>query len=157
MRLPRCKNPGSYAMIGYVSIKSSLKLRALRPKTPMAQSPSSSSSQSWFGHNVAPGESVNAELLITESYSSRDVGISLRVIRGLGEGPTVFVSGALHGDEINGTGAIRSLIAQGDLQLTSGTLVLIPVLNVLGFERHSRYLPDRRDLNRWAYPTSAPP
>ncbi|QDV88186.1 succinylglutamate desuccinylase/aspartoacylase family protein [Planctomycetes bacterium TBK1r] len=114
----------------------------------MVPGSSHSSSQTWFGKSVAPGESVNSELLITESYSSRDVGISLRVIRGLRDGPTVFVSGALHGDEINGTGAIRSLIADNDLQLTAGTVVLIPVLNVLGFERHSRYLPDRRDLNR---------
>lgn len=104
--------------------------------------------QSWFGESVAAGESVNTELLITESYSSRDVGIPLRIIRGDLEGQTVFVSGALHGDELNGTGAIRSLIAEGDLKLIKGTLVLVPVLNVLGFERHSRYLPDRRDLNR---------
>lgn len=114
----------------------------------MAPGSSPSDSQIWFDHTVAPGESVNSELLITESYSSRDIGIPLRVIRGQEDGPTVFVSGALHGDELNGTGAIRSLIAEGDLVLTKGTLVLIPVLNVLGFERHSRYLPDRRDLNR---------
>ncbi|MCA9140719.1 MAG: succinylglutamate desuccinylase/aspartoacylase family protein [Planctomycetales bacterium] len=104
--------------------------------------------QSWFGKSVPAGGSVNTELLITESYSSRDIGIPLRIIRGKLVGPTVFVSGALHGDELNGTGAIRSLIVDGDLKLVRGTLVLVPVLNLLGFERHSRYLPDRRDLNR---------
>ncbi len=102
----------------------------------------------WFGEEVSPGESVNTELVITESYSSRDVAIPIRVVRGNERGPTLFVSGALHGDELNGTGAIRSLIAGENWQLQRGTLVLIPVLNVLGFERHSRYLPDRRDLNR---------
>ena len=55
---------------------------------------------------------------------------------------------ALHGDEINGTGAVRQLIQDKDLQLHAGSLVLVPVLNLLAFDRHSRYLPDRRDLNR---------
>ncbi|KAA5539725.1 succinylglutamate desuccinylase/aspartoacylase family protein [Roseiconus nitratireducens] len=102
----------------------------------------------WFGAEVAAGGSVNTELEISESYSSRNVSIPIRVVRGLQDGPTVFVTGALHGDELNGTGAIRSLIADQNWQMLAGTLVMVPVLNVLGFERHSRYLPDRRDLNR---------
>lgn len=104
--------------------------------------------QHWFGHDVDLGQAVNTELVITESYSSRDVVVPIRVACGLEAGPTVFVTGALHGDELNGTGAIRALIADPTWQLQSGTLVMVPVLNVLGFERHSRYLPDRRDLNR---------
>lgn len=59
----------------------------------------------------------------------------------------------LHGNEINGIGAIRQLIADNQFELTKGAILLIPVLNILGFERHSRYLPDRRDLNR-AFPGS---
>ncbi|SMP53758.1 hypothetical protein SAMN06265222_104149 [Neorhodopirellula lusitana] len=102
----------------------------------------------WFGKSVAPGSSVNVELQITESYSGRDISIPIRVIRGIDSGPSVFVTGALHGDELNGTGAIRSLIADPEFVLQRGTVIMVPVLNVLGFERHSRYLPDRRDLNR---------
>jgi len=104
--------------------------------------------QRWFGRDIAPGEALNTELEITESYSSRNVVVPIRVVRGLEPGPSVFVTGALHGDELNGTGAIRSLITHRDWQLVSGSVVLVPILNVLGFERHSRYLPDRRDLNR---------
>ncbi|MBR9804776.1 succinylglutamate desuccinylase/aspartoacylase family protein, partial [bacterium] len=70
------------------------------------------------------------------------------VHRGLEDGPTIFITAALHGDEINGTGIIRALIQDPSLQLKRGTLILVPVLNLLGFERHTRYLPDRRDLNR---------
>lgn len=91
---------------------------------------------------------MNADLQITESYSGRNITIPIRVVRGTVSGPTVFVTGALHGDELNGTGAIRSLLADPEFELKSGTAVMIPVLNILGFERHSRYLPDRRDLNR---------
>ncbi len=87
-------------------------------------------------------------LKVSESYSGMTVSIPLHVHRGGREGPTVFVSAACHGDEINGTGAIRALVRDGDLQLVSGSVILVPVLNILGFDRHSRYLPDRRDLNR---------
>ncbi|QEG42638.1 succinylglutamate desuccinylase/aspartoacylase family protein [Roseimaritima ulvae] len=110
--------------------------------------PASPDLQHWYGHDVAPGQSVNTELVVTESYSSRDVVIPIQVRRGAKPGPTMFVSAALHGDELNGTGAIRSMLADPDWTLTAGTLLMIPVMNVLGFERHSRYLPDRRDLNR---------
>lgn len=102
----------------------------------------------WFGKSVLPGQAVSTELIATESYSSRDVAIPIRVVRGEQPGPTVFVTGALHGDELNGTGAIRAMLGDSDWKLTKGTVLLVPVLNVLGFERHSRYLPDRRDLNR---------
>ena len=62
--------------------------------------------------------------------------------------PSCFVTAALHGDEINGTGAIRQLIRDEDFQSAARTVILVPVLNLLAFDRHSRYLPDRRDLNR---------
>ena len=108
----------------------------------------SQTSESWFGYDVKPGEAISTELVISESYSTRDVAIPIRVRRGLKPGPTVFVTAALHGDELNGTGAIRSMLSDSSWELGAGTLLMVPVLNVLGFERHSRYLPDRRDLNR---------
>ena len=77
-----------------------------------------------------------------------NVEIPIHIRRATREGPAVFVTGALHGDEINGTGAIRQLVQDDTLVLDRGTLVLVPVLNILAFDRHSRYLPDRRDLNR---------
>ncbi len=97
---------------------------------------------------LQPGERVNTEMVISESYSSRNITIPMHVRRGLDDGPQVFVTAALHGDELNGTGAIRQLLADQTWELAAGTLILVPVLNILGYERHSRYLPDRRDLNR---------
>lgn len=76
------------------------------------------------------------------------MSVPVRVIRARRRGPVVFVTGAVHGDELNGTGIIRELMFSRDLTLVRGTLVLVPVVNVFGFERHVRYLPDRRDLNR---------
>ncbi|MEM9828100.1 MAG: succinylglutamate desuccinylase/aspartoacylase family protein [Planctomycetota bacterium] len=102
----------------------------------------------WRGQDLPPGSVTDLEIPISESYVGIHVRIPVRVIRGLQAGPTVGVTAALHGDEINGTGAIRDLAADPDLKLIRGTLILVPVLNVLAFDRHSRYLPDRRDLNR---------
>lgn len=107
-----------------------------------------SETNQWFGRTVKPGGAADTQLVISESYSGRDVVVPIHIRRGIDEGPTAFITGALHGDELNGTGAIRALLTDTSRNLDRGTLILVPVLNVLGFERHSRYLPDRRDLNR---------
>ena len=108
----------------------------------------------WGDTTIGPGESAAISITISESYSGADVRIPVFVWRGGAPGPTVCVTGAVHGDEINGTGAIRHMIRERPFELRCGTVVLVPVVNLLGFERHSRYLPDRRDLNR-CFPGSA--
>lgn len=108
----------------------------------------SRSSATWFGKRVAPGAGASLAAVISEAASGRDIEVPVHVWRGALPGPTVCVTAAVHGDEINGTGAIRHLVRERPFQLTSGTLVLVPVVNILGFERHTRYLPDRRDMNR---------
>jgi predicted deacylase len=110
--------------------------------------------EEWFGTEIPAGESRNVKLAVSESYSSMTVRIPIHIRRAAEEGPVVFVTAALHGDEINGTGAIRQLIQDEDFQLLRGSVILVPVLNLLAFDRHSRYLPDRRDLNR-SFPGSA--
>lgn len=102
----------------------------------------------WFGHRVEAGASASLEVVVSESHSGADITIPVHVWRGLQDGPTVSITAAVHGDEINGTGTIRHLIREKPFELVAGTLVMAPVINILGFERHSRYLPDRRDLNR---------
>lgn len=69
-------------------------------------------------------------------------------IHGRRPGPTVFVSAAIHGDEVIGVEIVRRLAKHTALRRLKGTLLLVPIVNVLGFISHSRYLPDRRDLNR---------
>ena len=108
----------------------------------------------WFGEEIPVGESRNVRLNVSESYSSMTVRIPIQIRRAKEDGPVVFVTAALHGDEINGTGAIRQLIKDPDFRLLRGAVILVPVLNLLAFDRHSRYLPDRRDLNR-SFPGSA--
>ncbi len=102
----------------------------------------------WDDDGVGPGKTTELPLVVSESYSGVLVTIPVVVRRAVEDGPTVFITAAIHGDELNGTGAIREIIWREPNRLRRGTLVLIPVANILGFERHSRYLPDRRDLNR---------
>ena len=104
--------------------------------------------ETWGEKRIGLGESGHVFVDVGESYSGMNVQIPMHVRRGPEDGPVVFVTAALHGDEINGTGVVRDLIQDQDLKLRRGSLILVPVVNVLAFERHSRYLPDRRDLNR---------
>jgi len=99
------------------------------------------------GHRVRRGQTTDIALEVSQTSLGMPVTLPVRVVRGPRKGPAVFVSGAIHGDELNGTGIIRELMLRR-LELGRGTLILVPVVNVFGFERHSRYLPDRRDLNR---------
>lgn len=100
------------------------------------------------GVKVAAGERRVVNLHLTKLYTSSDVVIPVHVIHGRREGPRLFVSAAVHGDEINGVEAIRRLLKLRLLDGLRGTLVAIPVVNVHGFLAKSRYTPDRRDLNR---------
>ena len=93
---------------------------------------------------VRAGE-TDVSLKVSESYTGDDVTLPLRVIHSRRPGPVVFVSAAIHGNEINGTGIIRELMS---LNVQAGTVILVPVANPYGFETHNRYLPDGRDLNR---------
>ena len=83
----------------------------------------------WFGKEIPAGASRNVKLAVSESYSSMTVQIPIHIRRARKDGPVVFVTGALHGDEINGTGTIRRLIQDEEFRLLRGSVILVPVLN----------------------------
>ena len=97
---------------------------------------------------VAPGSRKTLELPVASLYSHAPMTLPVQVVSGKHEGPRLFVSAALHGDEINGVEIIRRLLRLPILKKMRGTLLAIPIVNVYGFVNRSRYLPDRRDLNR---------
>lgn len=74
--------------------------------------------------------------------------LPVHVIHGRREGPTLFVSAAIHGDEILGVEIIRRLVQSKAVSHVRGTILFVPIVNLYGFISHIRYLPDRRDLNR---------
>lgn len=71
------------------------------------------------------------------------------VVNGAKAGQTLCLMAAIHGDELNGIEMIRRVLYNMDPEELTGTLVGVPVVNLMGFRRNSRYLPDRRDLNRY--------
>jgi len=97
---------------------------------------------------IAPGERRYVDLPLPPLYTHTSVEMPVHVINGKQAGPILFVTAAIHGDEINGIEIIRRLLATKVLNRLAGTLIAVPVVNVYGFVSQSRYLPDRRDLNR---------
>lgn len=99
------------------------------------------------GVSIKPGETQDIRLPVSERYAGDPISLPMRVICGREPGPVLLVSAAVHGEEINGTGVIHELMtAPPDLK--AGTLILVPAVNIFGFETQNRYMPDRRDLNR---------
>jgi predicted deacylase len=103
---------------------------------------------------ILPGEQRKIELPVAKLYTDADVSLPIHIIRAKKPGPTIFVSAAVHGDELNGIEIIRRLITQKKFNITRGTLIAVPMVNVYGVVNQSRYMPDRRDLNR-CFPGSA--
>lgn len=71
------------------------------------------------------------------------------IVNGVGNGPTLCLTGAIHGDELNGIEMIRRVLQDLDPARVNGAVIGVPIVNLQGFRRGSRYLPDRRDLNRY--------
>ena len=103
---------------------------------------------------VRPGQRVNVDLPVAKLYTTTSLHMPVKVICGRRAGPVLFVSAAIHGDELNGVEIIRRLLRRRALRSLRGTLLAVPIVNVHGFIDQSRYLPDRRDLNR-SFPGSA--
>lgn len=104
--------------------------------------------------DVGRGERASIDLPIADLYTGTSLYMPVKVVRGKRSGPILFVCAAVHGDELNGVEIIRRLLAQKSLRRIRGTLIAVPVVNVYGFLNRSRYLPDRRDLNR-SFPGSS--
>ncbi len=103
---------------------------------------------------IAAGTRENVDLPVSVLADHTPVALSVHVVHGRRPGPSMFVSAAVHGDEVIGVEIVRRLLRTPALNRLRGTLMAVPVVNSFGFMNHSRYLPDRRDLNR-SFPGSA--
>ncbi|MCA9808614.1 MAG: succinylglutamate desuccinylase/aspartoacylase family protein [Cyanobacteria bacterium HKST-UBA06] len=101
------------------------------------------------GSSVQVGQRVRLNIPVATAFDSTPLHMPVEVIRGKKPGPALFISAAIHGDEIIGTEVIKALLMRKRLLASiRGTLILVPIVNVFGYNRNVRYLPDRRDLNR---------
>ncbi|WP_320175372.1 succinylglutamate desuccinylase/aspartoacylase family protein [Maridesulfovibrio sp.] len=101
------------------------------------------------GEEIPPGHRRTVNIAAAKMYNRNELYMDVHVVHGRIQGPTVFLSGAVHGDEINGVEIIRRLLKLKLLNSLRGTLIAVPVVNTFGFVNRTRYLPDRRDLNRF--------
>jgi predicted deacylase len=100
------------------------------------------------GVQILAGETKQIDLPTVPLYTDTSMAIPVFVKRGKRAGPTLLVSAAIHGDELNGIEIISRLINSKALKSIKGTLIAVPFVNGYGVLSQSRYLPDRRDLNR---------
>lgn len=106
------------------------------------------------GNHIKPGDSCQLELHLGKLYTSTDMTMPVFVQRSKKTGPTLFLSAAIHGDELNGVEIINRIIHNPAIKSPRGTLIAVPIVNPFGVINQSRYLPDRRDLNR-SFPGSS--
>lgn len=99
--------------------------------------------------NIKRGTKQTINLKVKGGYTIEKIEIPVTVIRGFQAGPTICMTGGIHGDELNGIEIVRRVISHYSPKKIKGNLIGIPIVNILGFKRGQRYLPDRRDLNRY--------
>ena len=97
---------------------------------------------------ISPGSRQTVDLPVSVLSDHTPVSMSVHVRHGRRPGPVIFVSAGVHGDEVIGVEIIRRVLNTPALSSLKGTLLAVPIVNAFGFINHSRYLPDRRDLNR---------
>ncbi|TWT37585.1 aspartoacylase [Posidoniimonas corsicana] len=101
-----------------------------------------------------PGATERVELKVSRLPTGTQLTVPLQVVNGAKPGPVMWVSAAVHGDELNGVEIVRRVLERIKARSLAGALIAAPLVNVFGFIDQSRYLPDRRDLNR-SFPGSA--
>ncbi|MDX1484035.1 MAG: succinylglutamate desuccinylase/aspartoacylase family protein [Alphaproteobacteria bacterium] len=108
----------------------------------------------FSGTVVAPGHRATVDLPLSLLSDHTPITLTAEIVHGRRPGPVLLINGAVHGDEVNGVEIIRRVLRQAALRRLSGTLIAVPIVNVYGFLTNTRYLPDRRDLNR-SFPGSS--
>ena len=106
------------------------------------------------GLTVVAGRRGVGDIPIAKLVTGSQISLPVQIIHGRSEGPTVWLSAAVHGDEIGGVEIVRRVNTVLDPKRMSGTVIAVPIVNVHGFLNGDRYLPDRRDLNR-SFPGTA--
>jgi predicted deacylase len=105
--------------------------------------------QDFVNADIPPGTLVQTTWTAGEALHGAQIPTPVLVARGQEPGPRLCVTAAVHGDELNGIEAVRRLMYSINPTKLTGSVVGVPIVNLQGFQRHSRYLSDRRDLNRF--------
>ncbi len=120
------------------------------PRTASKASRASGASQAISIANtvVHAGSSATLEIPVARLTTGTWLSLPVGIAHGLRPGPVIWLSAAIHGDEVNGVPVIREVMGRLNPGKMAGTVIAAPIVNVFGLVNESRYLPDRRDLNR---------
>ena len=123
-----------------------------KPETPLLeelakQHKEQTESFEMLGVKIKPGHQAQLSWVVTSS--SIHFNVPVIVVHGKYQGPVVGITAALHGDELNGIEIVRQVLKGIDPKKLAGTIVAVPIVNMEGFLKQSRYIADRRDLNRY--------
>ncbi len=118
----------------------------LKPKEP---GPTPKAPLVLLNSEVPPGTSTRLGWSPSISFMGISAPTAVLVLNGVKTGPTLCLTAAVHGDELNGIEIVRRVLYNIDPETLSGAVIGVPIVNLQGFRRSSRYLPDRRDLNRF--------
>lgn len=102
-----------------------------------------------LGETIESGSRHELRWASSQSFDGAVVTTPVIVLHGVKPGPRLCMMAAIHGDELNGIEIIRRITNEVDVAELAGTVIAVPIVNYLGYSRASRYLPDRRDLNRY--------
>ncbi len=102
-----------------------------------------------LGSSIEPGQRQRLSWSSGSTFTGEPMATPVNVLHGTNPGKVLCLTGGVHGDELNGVEVIRRVAAMLDPTELNGTLIAVPIVNMAGFARGSRYLPDRRDLNRF--------
>ena len=102
-----------------------------------------------LGTEVPPSTATRLSWSPSQSFEGIAVPTPVLVVNGAKAGPTLCLTAAVHGDELNGIEIVRRVLYNLNEKKLSGAVIGVPIVNLQGFRRSSRYLPDRRDLNRF--------
>ena len=143
----RCEEPESVAA---PPVETPVEVPADAPVDPEA----TDDNEPWspleiLGVPVPPGSRADLAWTAGQSFSGAEIRTPVIVLRGRRAGLSLCMTAAVHGDELNGVEIVRRVLADIDVDELAGTVIGVPIVNLLGFSRGSRYLPDRRDLNRY--------
>ncbi len=104
-----------------------------------------------LGRDIVPGQKRKFGFQFSQTFEGAFLDTAVFVARGGRAGPTLCLTALIHGDERNGFEIARATFAATEAGTLAGTLIALPAANIHGFRTGSRYMPDRRDLNR-AFP-----
>jgi hypothetical protein len=102
-----------------------------------------------LNNEVLPGTAARLAWSPSVSFVGISSPTAVLVVNGLNPGPTVCLTAAIHGDELNGIEVVRRVLYNLNPAELSGAVIGVPIVNLEGFRNESRYLADRRDLNRY--------